>query len=212
MRNGQRRFEIDSADGLAKREGEVLRMSLFEIFLLGVGLSMDAFAVSICKGMAVRDVTPGNMCTAGIWFGGFQMLMPLIGFFAGSLFYRYIERVDHWIAFLLLGLIGANMIRESFSKEEPDTDRSFHPASMFVMAVATSIDALVVGLTLAFLNVNIWLAVTIIGITTFVISAGGVKIGSVFGLLFKSKAEILGGIILILIGTRILLEHLGVIA
>ena len=187
-------------------------MNLLEIILLGIGLAMDAFAVSICKGMAVRDVTPGHMCTAGVWFGGFQMLMPLIGFFAGSLFYHYIERVDHWIAFLLLGLIGANMIRESFSGEEPDVDRSFHPISMFVMAVATSIDALAVGLTFAFFDVNIWLAVAIIGLITFVISACGVKIGSVFGLLFKSRAEILGGVILIIIGTRILLEHLGVIA
>lgn len=184
-------------------------MSIFEIFLIGVGLSMDAFAVSVCKGMAVQRVKPGQMLSAGLWFGGFQMLMPLIGFFAGSSFAAYIEKIDHWIAFVLLAAIGANMIREAFSKDEPVEDDSFAPKTMFLMAVATSIDALAVGVTFSFFDVNIWIAVAVIGATTFVLSACAVRLGGVFGMYLKSRAEILGGAILIIIGLRILLEHLG---
>lgn len=186
-------------------------MSLIEIFLIGVGLAMDAFAVSICKGLATRSVTVKNMVCAGLWFGGFQALMPVIGFFLGSAFSEYIERFDHWIAFVLLVLIGGNMIKEALSDEEEEVNDSFAAKSMFLMAVATSIDALAVGVTFAFFEINVWVAVTIIGVTTFVISAAGVKIGSLFGDVFKSKAEVLGGVILILIGLKILLEGLGII-
>ncbi len=186
-------------------------MSIFEIFLVGIGLAMDAFAVSVCKGMAVQQVTLRQMCSAGLWFGGFQALMPLIGYFAGSVFTSYIQRVDHWIAFILLSLIGINMIREAFSKDEPEEDDSFALKTMFLMAVATSIDALAVGVTFSFFSVNIWMAAAVIGVTTFVLSACGVRLGAVFGLFLKSRAEILGGGILIIIGLRILLEHLGII-
>ncbi len=182
--------------------------------LLGIGLSMDAFAVSVCKGLAVEKVKPSHMATAGAWFGGFQMLMPLIGYFLGASFHSYIEKYDHWVAFLLLVLIGVNMLREALSKkddEEEDTDASFGFKTMFVMAVATSIDALAVGIALAMEpETNIWLSIACIGITTFLLSAAGVKIGSIFGNKFKRKAEITGGVILIFLGLKILLEHLGV--
>ncbi len=182
--------------------------------LLGIGLSMDAFAVSVCKGLAVEKVKPSHMATAGAWFGGFQMLMPLIGYFLGASFHSYIEKYDHWVAFLLLVLIGVNMLREALSKkdgEEENTDASFGFKTMFVMAVATSIDALAVGIALAMEpETNIWLSIACIGITTFLLSAAGVKIGSVFGNKFKRKAEITGGVILIFLGLKILLEHLGV--
>ncbi len=187
-------------------------MSYFEIFLLGVGLSMDAFAVSVCKGMACRQVRPLQMAAAGIWFGGFQMLMPLLGYFLGSYLASYIEKIDHWIAFFLLAGIGLNMIREAIWEKDDDKDDSFAAPAMLILAVATSIDALAAGLTLAFLNVGIWTATGMIGVTTFVLSAAGVKIGSVFGGVFKSRAEIAGGVILIIIGTRILLTHLGIVA
>lgn len=188
-------------------------MSIAELILLGVALSMDAFAVSVCKGLATGNVRLNHMCIAGAWFGGFQALMPFLGFVLGSAFYKYITAFDHWIAFVLLAFIGGKMIKEAFSDEEEnaDTDASFGAVTMLVMAIATSIDALAVGITFAFLNVNIWLAITIIGITTFVCSAAGVKIGSVFGGRFQQKAEVAGGIILILIGVKILLEHLGII-
>lgn len=188
-------------------------MSFFEIFLIGCGLAMDAFAVSICKGMATQHVSAKHMCIAGLWFGGFQMLMPLAGYFLGSTFARYIQKYDHWIAFCLLSAIGVNMIVEAVrgKEDEEAENNSFAPLTMFLMAIATSIDALAVGVTFAFLNVSIWSAVGIIGIVTFAFSADGVKIGSVFGGLFRSKAEIAGGIILIIIGLRILLSHLGII-
>ncbi len=186
-------------------------MSVFEIFLIGIGLAMDAFAVSVCKGMAVQKVTPGQMCSAGLWFGGFQALMPVIGYYAGSLFAGYIEKVDHWIAFILLALIGINMIREALSGGDAEEDASFAWKTMLLMAIATSIDALAVGVTFSLFSINIWMAVAIIGITTFVLSACGVRLGSVFGMYLKSRAEILGGGILIIIGLRILLEHLGII-
>lgn len=187
-------------------------MSFFELFLLAVGLSMDAFAVSVCKGLATRDLKPKHMVICGAWFGGFQALMPLIGYLLGSAFEKYINKFDHWIAFALLFFIGANMIRESLSKDFEAADASFSFKTMFVMAVATSIDALAVGVSLAVLpDINIFFAVLLIGVITFVLSAAGVKVGNVFGAKYKNKAEFLGGLILVLIGLKILLEHLGVI-
>lgn len=185
-------------------------MSLFTLFITAVGLSMDAFAVSVCKGLALKKLSLRNMCVVGLWFGGFQALMPFAGYLLGTRFRDAVSAVDHWIAFLLLALIGANMIKEAFSREENDTDSSLTPKSMLPLAVATSIDALAVGITYAFLQVRILPAVSLIGVTTFVLSAAGVKIGNVFGLKYKSRAEIAGGIILILMGIKILLEHLGV--
>lgn len=186
-------------------------MSLIEILLLGVGLSMDAFAVSICKGLAMKRITAGKAAVVGLWFGGFQALMPLIGYLAGSAFSGHIQKIDHWIAFILLGLIGANMIREAVSGEDEEGSDSLAVSEMFLLAVATSIDALAVGVTFAFLSVKILPAVSLIGVTTFLFSVAGVKIGNLFGLRYKAKAEIAGGIILIGIGLRILLQHLGII-
>lgn len=183
-------------------------MGIIELILLAVGLSMDAFAVSVCKGLSVEKAEPKHMVIAGLWFGGFQALMPVIGYFLGSAFIDYIQSIDHWIAFILLGLIGVNMIREAMSGEDEEVENSFGFKTMFVMAVATSIDALAVGITFAFLNVNLLFAVSVIGVTTFAFSSAGIKIGSVFGCRFKSKAEICGGIILILLGLKILTEHL----
>ncbi len=191
-------------------------MDLFTLFVLAVGLSMDAFAVAICKGLAMRKVTFGRASVVGTWFGGFQALMPVAGYFLGVQFKSVINDYDHWIAFVLLALIGANMIRESFGKEDEggesgkerrkDADLSFKTMSM--LAVATSIDALAVGVSFAFLDVNIWAAAAFIGVTTFCFSLGGVKIGNMFGTRYKSKAEFAGGVILILIGVKVLLEHL----
>lgn len=185
-------------------------MSLWELFVIAVGLSMDAFAVAICKGLSVGRVRGSHAVTAGIYFGGFQMLMPLLGYLLGVRFQEIIAGVDHWIAFLLLGLIGANMIRESRGGEE-HVDSSFRPRSMLPLAVATSIDALTVGITFAFLQVDILWAVTLIGVTTFVLSAIGVKAGGIVGERGKSRAELAGGIVLILMGCKILVEHLGLI-
>lgn len=189
-------------------------MSIFELFVLAVGLSMDAFAVSVCKGLASGKADFRNMTKCGAWFGGFQALMPLAGFFLGNLFAQAIVAVDHWIAFILLAFIGGNMLKETFSGEDDDEEKSadFSVKTMFTMAVATSIDALAVGVSLALAgNVNIWLSAVLIGITTFVFSATGVKIGSIFGDKFEKKAQIAGGIILILLGFKILFEHLGII-
>ena len=186
-------------------------MNFWELLLIGIGLAMDAFAVSVCKGLSVREVKLKHGLIAGAYFGGFQMLMPLIGFFLGYSFQSLFNSVVHWIAFVLLGLIGANMIREAFSKEEECKDSSFGWKAMLPLAVATSIDALAVGITFAFLQVQIWLAVGIIGVITFGISAAGVKIGNVFGIKYKSKAELAGGIVLVLMGVKILLEHLGIL-
>lgn len=185
-------------------------MSLIELFILAVGLSMDAFAVSVCKGLSLGKIKPKYMCIAGAWFGGFQALMPLMGYFLGSFFADKITKYSHWIAFILLVIIGANMVREAFGEEER-LDANMNPASMFLLAIATSIDALAVGVTFAFLQVNIIYAVIFIGCVTFVCSAAGVKIGSVFGEKYKSKAEICGGIILILIGIKILFDGLGIL-
>lgn len=186
-------------------------MGFVELLLLAIGLSMDAFAVSICKGLATKKISPREMLIAGIWFGGFQALMPLIGYLLGQAFADAITGVDHWIAFILLALIGGNMIREACSKssDDEDLDDSFGFKTMFIMAIATSIDALAVGVTFAFLKVRIVPAISFIGITTFLFSFCGVKIGSVFGSRFEKKSELVGGIILILIGVKILLEHLG---
>lgn len=187
---------------------EEQEMTALEIFLIGVGLSMDAFAVSICKGLSVGRVNFKHMVIAGLWFGGFQALMPLIGYLLGSTFEQYVTSIDHWIAFILLSIIGANMIKESFDKDSEKQNASFSFMSMLMVAVATSIDALAVGITFAFLQVNIWLAIAVIGCTTFVISAAGIKIGSVFGAKYKAKAEFFGGAVLICLGIKILVEHL----
>ena len=195
-------------------------MGFWELFLLAVGVSMDAFAVSICKGLAMKKATLGSMATVGGWFGGFQALMPLIGFFLGTLFAAAIEAVDHWVAFGLLAIIGFNMLKEAFDRscgldgcdcaDEHNADLGVK--TMFVMAVATSIDALAVGISLAMAGgVNIWLSVLLIGLTTFSFSAAGVKIGSLFGAAFEKKAQLAGGAILMALGVKILLEHLGVI-
>ncbi len=186
-------------------------MGLLELFVIAVGLSMDAFAVSICKGLSVRELKPKHALTVGVYFGGFQMLMPLIGFALGVRFQSFITSIDHWIAFVLLGLIGANMIRESREHDEENLSDSFSFGAMLPLAVATSIDALAVGVTFAFLQVSILPAVCFIGATTFVLSCIGIKIGHVFGLKYKSRAELFGGAVLILMGIKILLEHLGVL-
>ena len=187
-------------------------MGIQELLLLAVGLSMDAFAVAVCKGLSVGKPKPQHYLLIGLWFGGFQALMPTVGYFLGSLFKSYVDRVSSWIAFVLLMLIGANMIREAFSKEtNEEKNASFTPLAMLLLAIATSIDALAVGVAFAMDNVNIALAAPIIGVATFLLSALGLRIGSVFGLRYKNKAEFVGGLILILIGTKILLEHLGVI-
>ena len=192
-------------------------MAIFiELFLLGVGLSMDAFAVSVCKGLGMRKLNKKQAVIIGLYFGGFQALMPLIGWLLGSQFQKYITSIDHWIAFILLGFIGGKMIIEAvreWNEEEivEVTDAPIDHKNMLVLAVATSIDALAVGITLAFLKVNIWAAASFIGVTTFIISAAGVKIGHVFGEKYTNKAELAGGLILMGIGVKILLEHLGVI-
>ena len=186
-------------------------MNLISLFLIAVGLSMDACAVAICKGLAMQKATLKKSMLVGLWFGGFQGLMPALGYVLGSQFENYIVSIDHWIAFILLGLIGVNMIKEALSKDEEEACDSLAVKDMFILAIATSIDALAVGVTFAFLQVDIIPAVLFIGVITFVLSTLGVKIGNVFGCRFKSKAELAGGIILILMGTKILLEHLGVL-
>lgn len=185
-------------------------MGVVELISIGVGLAMDAFAVAVGKGLSMKRLSLKNAGEIGFYFGFFQALMPIIGYFLGIGFKEYITSIDHWVAFILLGLIGANMIKEAFGdEEEVDDDLSFK--TMLILAIATSIDALAVGITFAFLHVNIGYAALIIGVTTFVISVLGVKIGHVFGLRYKSKAEIAGGLILIVMGCKILLEHLNVL-
>ena len=186
-------------------------MSLFELFVLAVALSMDAFAVSICKGLSMKKMSWKNAVIAGLYFGGFQAGMPLIGYFLGVQFKGLITSIDHWIAFVLLAFIGFSMIKESREESEELND-SFDVKTMLLLAIATSIDALAVGVTFAFLAVNIVPAVSFIGVITFVFGFAGIKIGNVFGTKYKSKAELAGGVILILIGLKILLEHLGVFA
>lgn len=184
-------------------------MGLIELFLIAVGLSMDAFAVSVCKGLAMPKCTFKKAAIVGLWFGGFQALMPAIGYILGAQFQETIASIDHWIAFVLLALIGGNMIHEALDNAEEEADASLDVKTMFLLAVATSIDALAIGITFAFLKVSIIPAVCFIGIVTFIISFAGVKIGNVFGARYKNKAEIVGGVILILLGLKILLEHLG---
>jgi putative Mn2+ efflux pump MntP len=192
-------------------------MGIGELLLLAVGVSMDAFAVSICKGLAMKKATFKASMTCGFWFGGFQALMPTIGFFLGTLFADAIQAVDHWVAFVLLGIIGINMLKEALDKEEEccccdEKNADMSVRTMFIMAVATSIDALAVGISLAMAgDVNIWMAALLIGICTCSFSAAGVQIGNVFGAKFEKKAQLAGGLILILLGVKILLEHLGVI-
>ena len=195
-------------------------MGFSELMILAVGVSMDAFAGSICKGLAMKKATLKAGLTCGLWFGGFQALMPLIGFFLGTLFAEAIEAVDHWVAFILLGIIGINMLKEAFEKNEceccADANADLSPKTMFVMAIATSIDALAVGISLAMAGLRVWgmdgifAAVTLIGLCTCAFCTAGVKIGNVFGGRFEKKAQIAGGVILILLGLRILLEHLGI--
>ena len=189
-------------------------MSLLAIFMLAIGLSMDAFSVAICKGLSMKKITIAKMLVVGTWFGLFQAMMPLIGYYLGSAFSSAIVKIDHWIAFVLLSFIGINMIKEALEKEvETPGDKNTETENlsfkeMFILAVATSIDALACGITFAFLKVDIWVAVSLIGATTFVFGFCGVKIGNVFGVKYKSKAELAGGIILIVLGVKILIEHL----
>ena len=185
------------------------KVEVYELIITAVALSMDAFAVAICKGLAMQQVKIKEMAIVGLWFGGFQALMPLIGYFLGHAFQSYIEAFDHWVAFVLLALIGAMMIKESFSKDEEKHDCSLAFKIMLIMAIATSIDALAVGISYGILpNVDIGVAVSSIGLITFVLCMLGVKIGNIFGAKYKSKAELAGGIVLILIGVKILIEHL----
>lgn len=188
-------------------------MNTFELFILAIGLSMDAFAVAVCKGLSLNKVNFKNACTVGLWFGGFQALMPALGYLLGVNFAHLIQSYDHWVAFVLLAIIGINMVKESREKDCCDkNDASLSFNTMLPLAIATSIDALAVGITFAFLEVQIIKAASFIGVITFVCSCVGIKIGSVFGSKYKSTAELAGGIILILIGIKILLEHLGIIS
>jgi putative Mn2+ efflux pump MntP len=188
-------------------------VGIAELMILAVGLSMDAFAVSICKGLAMPNLSKKAMVIVGLWFGSFQALMPIMGYFLGFQFREKITAIDHWIAFILLTIIGVNMIKESFAREDvcEETDAALDVKTMFVLAIATSIDALAIGITFAFLDVQIGQAALLIGLTTFVISAAGVKMGNIFGIKYKTKAELAGGIILIVLGVKILLEHLGLL-
>lgn len=187
-------------------------MEFAELFILAIGLSMDALAVAICKGLSIQCLKPRHALTVGAWFGMFQALMPSIGYLLGMAFADLITAVDHWIAFVLLALIGGNMIREAMSHSDEECNPSLSIASMFLLAVATSIDALAIGITFAFLRVDILPAITLIGLCTFAISTAGVKIGHIFGIRYKSKSELFGGVVLILIGLKILMEHLGVLS
>lgn len=187
-------------------------MSVFEIFVLAVGLAMDAFAVAICKGLSLNKTNIKHYVVVGLWFGGFQGLMPMIGYFLGKAFGRYIEQIDHWVAFVLLLIIGGNMIKEALSKDCDDNMTSgLGFATMLVLAISTSIDAAATGIILESEGANIWLSVAVIAAVTFIISALGVKIGNVFGTKYKSKAEFAGGAILILLGTKMLFEGLSII-
>ncbi len=186
-------------------------MGLWELFILALGLSMDAFAVSICKGLGLGKIKAKHMCLAGAWFGGFQALMPLLGYYLGRFFAEIITAYDHWVAFFLLAFIGGKMIWDALDGGEEDVDAAMDVKTMFLLAVATSIDALAVGVTFAFLEVDILPAVLFIGATTFVCSAVGVKVGSVFGARYQKKAELAGGGALVLIGLKLLLEGLGLI-
>lgn len=185
-------------------------MRILEIILIGIGLAMDAFAVSVCKGLSMKKLNWKKAIIIGLYFGGFQAIMPVLGYFLGSAFQSFVDSIDHWIAFILLAIIGGNMIRESFGGESENCNDDIDFKTMVLLALATSIDALAVGVTFAFLKINLLLAVILIGIITFVISLLGVKIGNQFGSKYENKAELMGGIILILMGVKILLEHLEI--
>ena len=187
-------------------------MGIIELILLSIGLGMDAFAVSVCKGISMKKMNWKKACIIGLYFGGFQAIMPVIGYFFGSSFESIITNIDHWLAFILLAIIGAKMIQEAFQKEEEEYNEDISVKTMIVLSIATSIDALAVGITFAFLKVNLLLAITLIGTITFILSVIGTKIGNRFGDKYKSKAELAGGIILIIIGLKILLEHIGIIS
>ena len=187
-------------------------MEIYEILLIGIGLAMDAFAVSICKGLSMEKMNWKNVVIIALYFGVFQALMPLIGYFLGMTFESIVTTFDHWVAFALLTLIGGGMIKESFDDEDDKKNDKVDFKTMVVLAIATSIDALAIGITFAFFDVNIVLAVSIIGIITFIISVLGVKIGNRFGDKYQNKAQLMGGIILVLLGFKILLEHLGIIS
>lgn len=186
-------------------------MGVVTLLSLAVAVSMDAFTVSICKGLALQKIKLKQYVLVGLWFGGFQALMPVIGYFLGGKFMDKISSFDHWVAAGLLAIIGINMIREALSKNEEKVDNSLDIKTMFMLAVATSIDALAVGISLSVFDINIWLSVLCIGVTTFMFSAAGLKIGSLFGTRYKSKAEFLGGAILIVLGIKTVLEHTGVL-
>jgi putative Mn2+ efflux pump MntP len=182
-------------------------MTFIELLIIAIGVSMDAFAVSICKGLSVSRLQPKHVLSTGLWFGGFQALMPVVGYYAGVHFSDLVSNVDHWIAFVLLAFIGYEMVKESRDKDCDDVSPDFSFRTMLAMAVATSIDALAIGVSFAFLKVDIWMSVLLIGLTTGLFSMAGVRIGNVFGLRFKSTAELLGGLILIIMGVKILVEH-----
>ena len=186
-------------------------MSVFELFMTAVGLAMDAFAVSVCKGLSLGKIKWKHMCIAGLWFGGFQGLMPVIGYILGSFFSVFINKYSHWVAFILLLIIGGNMLKEALTKEEEEVDASMTVKTMCMLAIATSIDALAVGVTFACVKVSIVWAVLFISVITFALSAIGVKVGSIFGMKYKSKAEFFGGMVLIIIGLKILLQGLGIL-
>ena len=185
-------------------------MGFWELLIIAVGLAMDAFAVSIGKGLSVRKIEPRHTMSVGLWFGGFQALMPIVGYLLGISFASLVKNIDHWIAFILLAIIGFNMVREALhGDDECEAKADFSIREMLTLAVATSIDALAVGVSLAFLGVNIWAAIMVIGVVTMILSMIGLKIGNIFGCRYKSRAEIFGGIILILIGLKILIEHMS---
>ena len=186
-------------------------MEIFEVLLISLGLAMDAFAVSVCKGLSMEKMNWKKAIIIGLYFGLFQALMPVLGYFLGTAFEQFITSIDHWIAFALLGAIGSNMIKESFNKNSENCNENIDVKTMVILAIATSIDALAVGITFACLRINIWLPVISIGIITFILSVIGVKIGNKFGDKYENKAEFIGGLILILLGIKILLEHLGII-
>ena len=190
---------------------EGIKMGVAELLLLSIGLAMDAFAVSVCKGISMKKMNWKKAIIIGLYFGGFQALMPTIGYFLGSAFQSLITSIDHWIAFILLGIIGGGMIKESFEDDKENVNDDVGFKTMIILAIATSIDALAVGITFAFFNVNLILAVSLIGIITFIISVIGTKIGNRFGDKYERKAEMVGGIILIFLGIKILLEHIGII-
>ena len=187
-------------------------MELLTLIVIAIGLAMDAFAVSIGKGLSVQRIEPRHTMSVGLWFGGFQAFMPLVGYFLGVSFASLVQNIDHWIAFILLGIIGVNMIREATAKDECECENvtsDFNSRKMLLLAIATSIDALAVGVSFAFLGVNIWQAVTMIGVITMILSMIGLRIGNIFGCRYKSKAELFGGCVLLLMGCKILIEHLS---